>query len=254
MKVVSNFRLVVLYLFCLSVDTKLPSREDKRLLLDDPTLIHSELQALKHEVQSLRSQLLDQSRSKSGEGETYIIWGKKACPALNGTRTVYSGISSGRQYTNHGSGSNTLCLPHNPDPTPVDFPEHFQSDISSFTGSLHGAEYQFTYRNIAIEDDVPCAVCMVSNAASTLMVPAKTSCPAGWTVQYTGVLTSGSDYTNHYGTDYLCLDDNPEYATEGARMHSYNGKLFYPVHAVCGSLPCPPYKNQQLVSCVVCSI
>ncbi|XP_061166778.1 short-chain collagen C4-like [Saccostrea echinata] len=230
------------------------SRAEKRILLDDPTLIRSELHTLKNEVQSLRSQILDQSGTKTGEGQTYIIWGKKTCPALNGTHTVYSGISSGRQYTNAGSGSNTLCLPHNPDPAPVDYPKSFQGNNPSFSGSLHGAEYQFTYRNIAIDDDVPCAVCMVTNAASTLMVPAKTSCPAGWTVQYTGVLTSGSDASGHYGTDYLCLDENPEYMTEGARMQDYNGKLFYPVHAVCGSLPCPPYKNQQLISCVVCSI
>ena len=162
------------------------------------------------------------------------------------------GIAGGRHYSHHGSGSNILCLPHNPEPTPSGYPQAFQT--SDAFGSLYGSEYQFSYRNIAIDDDVPCASCLLTHASSVIMIPAKTTCPSGWTVQYNGVLTSGTNWDNHYGTEYLCVDGNPEYMTEGARMKDYNGNLFYPVRAVCGSLPCPPYTNHQLVSCVVCSI
>ena len=162
------------------------------------------------------------------------------------------GMSGGRYYLDTGSGTNTLCLPHNPDPSPPDFPRSFQHNDVAYAGSIHGSEYQFNYRHVDIDDDVPCAACMVTNARSTLMIPAKTSCPIGWTVQYQGVLTSGKQ--GYQATDYLCLDQNPEYLTEGARMHNYDGRLFYPVLAICGSLPCPPYKRQQLLSCVVCSM
>ena len=161
------------------------------------------------------------------------------------------GMSGGRTYVDTGSGTNTLCLPHNPDPSPPDFPRSFQHNDVSYAGSIHGSEYQFNYRHVAIDDDVPCAACMVTNASSTLMIPAKTSCPIGWTVQYQGVLTSGKQ--GHQATDYLCLDQNPEYLTEGARMHNYDGKLFYPVHAICGSLPCPPYKGHAATA-VLCSL
>ncbi|XP_055996389.1 uncharacterized protein LOC125683218 isoform X2 [Ostrea edulis] len=229
--------IMVVFLVLRSEGNSEKREKEKRILLNDPDLINSEIEALRREVQALtNAQTTYQSKITSLENKI-----------LQSNR----GISSGRQYTNPGSGSNTLCLPHNPDPTPVDYPKHFQLNDPSVSGSIFGAEYEFTYRNIAIDDDVPCAVCVVSNAA--LMVPAKTSCPVGWTVQYIGVLTSGSDYSGHYGTDYLCLDENPEYMTEGARMHNYDGKLFYPVHAECGSLPCPPYKSKQLISCVVCS-
>lgn len=54
----------------------------------------------------------------------------------------------------------------------------------------------------------------------------------------------------HHIGEYLCMDKNAEYLTEGDRQIDYNGRLFYPV---CGSLPCPPYKSSQLISCVVCS-
>lgn len=66
-------------------------------------------------------------------------------------------------------------------------------------------------------------------------------------------LTSGGSYPDHYGAKYLCLDENPEYMTDVARQHEENGRLFYPVHAVCGSLPCPPYQNSQTIACVVCT-
>ncbi|XP_062619876.1 short-chain collagen C4-like [Saccostrea cucullata] len=272
------------------------NEKEKRILLNDPNLINSQMEALKREVQTLTSQLsnlqstyqskfdnlqstyqskfdnlqstyqsnIDNLQStqqsemtllrdmitQSNHGTTYIIWGKKTCPSINGTSTVYSGISGGRDYTISGSGTNTLCLPHNPDPTPSDYPKAYQNSGFDAWGTIYGAEYQFTYRNIAVDDDVPCAVCLLTHA-STMMIPAKTACPTGWTTQYSGVLTTEDD--DHHGSDFLCLDGNPEYMTEGSRMKDYNGKLFYPVRAVCGSLPCPPYSSHQLVSCVVCS-
>ena len=32
-----------------------------------------------------------------------------------------------------------------------------------------------------------------------------------------------------------------------------NGALFYPVEAVCGSLPCPRYVNGWELTCAVCT-
>ncbi|XP_062619878.1 short-chain collagen C4-like [Saccostrea cucullata] len=254
--------LICILQLALSRSEYAPERKEKRILLNDPNLINSQMEDLKREVQTLTLQLsklqsthqseimlLRNMITQSNQGTTYIIWGKKSCPSINGTSTVYSGISGGRLFTTSGSGTNTLCLPHNPDPTPSDYPKAYQGNYVAW-GTIHGAEYQFTYRNIAVDDDVPCAVCLLMHA-STIMIPAKTTCPTGWTIQYSGVLTAEQD--SHHGSDFLCLDGNPEYMTEGSRMKDYNGKLFYPVRAACGSLPCPPYTSQQLVSCVVCS-
>ncbi|XP_062601854.1 short-chain collagen C4-like isoform X2 [Saccostrea cucullata] len=197
-------------------------------------------------IQSLQSQV-----NKSPDQEsmtTYTVWGRKNCPQINGTTTVYSGISAGAQYNHGGGGSNTLCLTHNPDHAPSNFPTSKEG-----YAQLFGSEYQFTYKNYALDDDVPCAVCLVDHSSVILMIASKTTCPSGWNVQYRGFLTSQSTTDGRSPSEYLCLHDNAEYLTEGARQHNLNGRLFYPVMAICGSLPCPPYTNSQYITCVVCS-
>ena len=165
---------------------------------------------------------------------------------------VLKGITAGKAFNEPGSGVNTLCLPHNPDDAPHDFPTSLQSAGS--VSHLYGSEYQFTYRKFAQDDDVPCAICHVSIAASSIMIPAKTTCPSGWTVQYTGFLVSAYFGSSSYAFDYICLHNDAEYMTEGARRHNDNGHILYPVQATCDPLPCPPYKNGQYITCVVCSL
>ncbi|KAK3084901.1 hypothetical protein FSP39_021093 [Pinctada imbricata] len=66
-----------------------------------------------------------------------------------------SGIAGGSFYNEKGSGVNALCLPHNPD-NGVSI-----NSITSYAGlfaTLYGAEYQYNYKNVRIDDDVPCAV------------------------------------------------------------------------------------------------
>lgn len=143
-----------------------------------------------------------------------------------------------------------MCLPHNPDMAPTDFP-----NVGSAVGTIYGSEYQFTYRNYAQDDDVPCAVCGAKTASAIMMlkIPAKVTCPDDWVIQYAGFLTSEQVVTNWRPSEYLCLHEDSEYLTEGSRQHNMNGRLFYPVKAVCGSLPCPPYHGGQYLTCVVCS-
>ena len=145
-----------------------------------------------------------------------------------------------------GGAAEYVCLPQDPEfVTEGDL----TNNPSTYLGQMWGAEYQASFSSAKVDDDVPCAVCQVS-AAATLMIPAKTTCPSGWSIQYHGYLVSG-----HYGHDapsqYICLAQHPEYF-EGRRANS-NGKLIYGVRTVCGSLPCPPYENNRLLPCAVCS-
>ena len=148
----------------------------------------------------------------------------------------------------------TLCLPHNPDDAPPDFPTSLQ--FAGWVSHLHGSEYQFTYQKYTLNDDVPCAVCHVDSASSVLMIPAKSSCPGSWRVQYNGFLVSSGAVGNipWQAFDYVCLHNDAEYLTEGARRYNDDGHILYPVQAVCGSLPCPPYKNGQYITCAVCTL
>ena len=90
---------------------------------------------------------------------------------------------------------------------------------------FYGTEYQFTYKNVAIDDDVPCAICKVTPATTTMMVPAKLTCPQNWTLQYHSYL--GASYYLDQASEFICIDNDPEYI-EGSRQLNNNGLLIYP--------------------------
>ncbi|XP_033111229.1 short-chain collagen C4-like [Anneissia japonica] len=117
---------------------------------------------------------------------------------------------------------------------------------------LYGAEYETnTYAPFSdVHDgDIVCALCLARGRSTTSMIPAKRTCPSGWTKEYGGLLM-GSVH-GHGGHDYLCIDRNPQ-ARHGSSVNN-NGHLFYATEGVCGSLPCPPYANGNEITCVVCS-
>ncbi|XP_070175921.1 short-chain collagen C4-like, partial [Littorina saxatilis] len=142
------------------------------------------------------------------------------------------GVAGGKHHYQKGSGTNPLCLSRTP-----------QFD---YYGTLYGAEYDWIPGHH--DHDVPCSVCLAPQS-TTIMVPATHTCPLGWTSQYTGHLVA--QWKNHYATEYVCLDGSPEDDSSG--VGNDNGILFYYVMTVCGSLPCPPYINDKVVTCVVCS-
>ena len=159
-----------------------------------------------------------------------------------------TGIAGGGQYYESGSGSTYLCLPHDPDVASSNFPHSL--DSMSYVARVWGAEYQFSYGNAKVDDDVPCATCLDTKAVTFMMIPGKSSCPAGWRKQYSGHLCA-NHYAHPAASEYACVDDDPQYF-EGRRQNS-DGKLFYPAVTVCGSLPCPPYENSKYLKCVICT-
>ena len=123
-------------------------------------------------------------------------------------------------------------------------------------GHLYGAEYETQSNNPfpthSLDDnDVPCAVCLVTSRPTKLMFPAKMTCPDGWTKEYSGYLMA-EQYTHKGRTTYVCMDNAPEVIQGGAQ--NKNGVLFYVIEATCGgALPCPYYVDGWEITCVVCS-
>ena len=81
-------------------------------------------------------------------------WGHDECPST--AQLVYSGRAGGPHYTQSGGSSNPQCLPLDP---------NFLMPIS---GGMYGTEYETNTDSNSLvhghnEDDVPCAVCHVSN-------------------------------------------------------------------------------------------
>ena len=128
-------------------------------------------------------------------------------------------------------------------------------------GKLYGVEYEWVYgvpqvfsernsgRTSLYNQPAACAVCYVASRSTVLMVPARTECPDGWTMEYGGYLMSehGSDRGR---SKYLCWDEAPE------RMNgtfNANQCVIYPVEVYCGSLPCEVYIDGRELTCIVCS-
>ena len=176
---------------------------------------------------------------------TYTRWGSSSCPSSTGAQLVYTGRAGGSWYNHAGGGAEKLCLPNDPD---------YLSGTAGFSVSSHiyGAEYEFHSgpNTHTLDYNVPCAVCHVSTRATVIMVPAKTSCPSSWTREYYGYLTAESN--SYHRSSFTCVDINPE-VVPGSSAHN-NGALFYYVAAACSyGLDCPPYENNRILSCAVCT-
>ena len=181
-------------------------------------------------------------------GTVYVRWGHDQCPST--AQLVYSERAGGPSYNHPGGGSNPQCLPLDP---------NFLTPISgSQTRALiYGAEYETntdsnSYLHGRHDHDVPCAICHVSNRTAVYMVPAKYTCPTGWTREYYGYLMSSYHGTGHHRTQYACMDVALKPAT-GSSVTNHNGFLFYFVEGRCRSLPCPPYDATKELSCTVCT-
>ena len=148
---------------------------------------------------------------------------------------------------------NYLCLPRQPE-----WGNRVEG-MNAWHSKLYGAEYEsadapiFSLHNNGGHSlqnlDPLCAMCFVPNRSAQIMIPAKQTCPEGWTMEYRGYLVTHVNI--HSLKDFVCLDEAPEGLT--GSYADLNGALFYPVEGVCGSLPCPPYVNGWELACVVCS-
>ena len=210
-----------------------------------------ELQEWKRQWDETRASQRVTHPSKS-QRTTYTRWGRTNCPG-NGSESVYDGFAGGSHYTHKGGASSMLCLPKDPD-----WEAGKTSDTLQRTaGLLYGAEYEdgsgrnnYLFGERHHDHDVPCVVCETTKRSTVLMIPGRSKCHAGWTLEYAGYLMAG--YYDHDGaTDYYCIDKDPENLPDGTAND--NGYVLYFVEARCGSLRCPPYENGREFQCAVCT-
>ena len=177
---------------------------------------------------------------------TYTRWGKTACPTSTGAQLVYSGRAGGSRHNVHGGSAEKLCLPDDPDYTP----ETAGVDPATAKSVIYGAEYEVFVGPLAnaSEYNAPCAICFVPTRASVIMIPAKTVCPSSWTREYYGYLTTNI----HRRSSFTCLDNSPE-GIPGTGTSTTATAFFYYTITTCNGLSCPPYENNRILSCVVCT-
>jgi hypothetical protein len=200
-----------------------------------------QLNAMGADIQALQSALQQQNQSlHEGTGaSTYVHWGSDLCRP--DAQRVYGGVMGGEYETHAGGAANYLCLTLSP----------VMSDQASrypYVAYLYGAEYETgdAHQN----KDPVCAVCYTPHA-TTLMIPGTNTCTPGWTKQYDGFLMAG--YAGHLAaSEFICVDSAMRSRVGSDASH--DGKLLYYTIAQCGSLPCEPYVNMKVVTCVVCSL
>ena len=177
-------------------------------------------------------------------GGVYTRWGSASCPSTS--TLVYSGRAGGSFYSHAGSGSNYLCLP--------DDPEYYSGGkATSYPAFVYASEYEVwatELQSTIINQNVPCAVCSTPLKA-VLMVPAKITCPTGWTREYNGFLMAS--YWVAQAKTFVCVDQNTEVVPGEAADH--DGAAFYRSRlGDCFGLVCPPYDTTKDLSCVVCTM
>ena len=177
---------------------------------------------------------------EGGGGTVYVRWGHDQCPLT--AELVYSGRAGGPGYNQAGGGSNPLCLPMEPSYLKaISRDQPWRATIH-----MYGAEHQ------THNFDVQCAVCHVNNRTAVYMVPAKYTCPTGWTREYYGYLMAEATYNTRHRSQYICMDTALKPAVLEPSANN-NNLAFYFVEGRCGSVPCPPYDNTKELSCAVCT-
>ena len=177
-------------------------------------------------------------------GVVYTRWGRTYCPDDTGAELVYEGITGGSFYDHIGGGANYVCLPKDP--------QYMSATVPSAYSYMHGTEYEAVNDIFPDKHDhnAPCAVCYSSTKTVKLMIPAKTSCPSSWTIEYKGYLMA--HYPKHNkNTVYECVDENPE-SIPGSSANTNGASLLFTI-STCNGLPCPPYVENRAITCVVCT-
>ena len=182
-------------------------------------------------------------------GAVYTRWGRTVCPT--GATLVYAGIAATTGSAVHGGTSDTLCMP--------EAPQYLSTDTTAtYTDFLNSVEYETfgtettPFRNVK-EHNMPCAVCHTDTKDVVLTIPAQHSCPAGWSNEFSGYLMT--EYTNadRSRRDTICVDVAAE-AIPGSEANT-SPAFIYLLRASCKvvGLPCPPYNDQMVLPCAVCT-
>ena len=181
----------------------------------------------------------------SHTGTAFTRWGHDSCPAP--ATLIYKGSMAGAWFEHKGSGANHLCMPFDPEYVP---------DIGNAGNSyIYGSEYesvnQINFGKQNIQDrNIPCVVCGVQTRSTAIMIPARNTCPPGWSREYYGFLM-GAHYA-HTKRNYICMDR--EMKTLPGHAADRNGNILYSVSSACGSgLDCPPYQINKPLTCAMCT-
>uniref|UniRef100_A0A8W8M0W1 Short-chain collagen C4 n=1 Tax=Magallana gigas TaxID=29159 RepID=A0A8W8M0W1_MAGGI len=151
---------------------------EKRILLDDPAFLQSQIHDLERKMEDVVARNTDLTAkytdlsvkyntllTKSNGGGIFVRWGRKDCPGIN-TELVYSGFAGGSWPQHTGAAAEFVCLPRDPDLT---------TKFTSSYAFMYGSEYDASSTEFGHDngDDLPCSVCRSTVQSSVLMIPGR---------------------------------------------------------------------------------
>ena len=154
-----------------------------------------------------------------------------------------AGIIGGTHHRSTGGAANHLCLTSHP---VLDGHRHPSGNGYAY---VYGSEY-----GICPEPECnttpACALCRVSRSAS-VMIPGTNVCSSGWTKEYSGYIMA--NYHGYTGSsEFICVDSTHDHYSDTTQSADSENIIYY-THVKCGALPCPPYIDEKIVTCVVCT-
>ncbi|XP_063446719.1 uncharacterized protein LOC134726248 [Mytilus trossulus] len=160
------------------------------------------------------------------------------------------GFVGGSSYSGSGP-TNNLCVPNEPQWGIYDN----KVNDSPFIGAALFDHWDIDIKNTLFDKKysyyaIQCAVCDLTQASSTVMIPGRKTCYDNWRMEYTGYLMAS--HPSHTDLEYICVDGNPDHIK---KIPSWSNKsLLLSVYSKCnGATPCPPYVEGREMTCVVCS-
>ena len=216
------------------------SSNDFRSLSKNVSVLCEKVETTNGQVNMLEGAQMNLTERVNRAKSTYTHWGGNTC---NSSLTLYSGFMAGPLFSSTGGGSNYLCLP-------------FEPEYSTFIpgrlppgNRLHPSELETNFPDLpnfqALDQHTPsCSVC---EASAQLMLPARLSCPNGWTVNHQGYLMSSANQR----TEYICMDSDPK-AVPDTEENVGGADLVFVETGQSTNIP-GSYDTTKEVTCVVCT-
>ncbi len=169
---------------------------------------------------------------------TYERIGKKECPDIQGTTTIYQGVTISYSFYNNTptSYAGFRCMPLDKEYINYSTDKYTYKEEQVNSGNVTGY-ITFTPSN---HHDAACSVCMVEGRGSIMVMPGTDQClDSSWTMEYIGYLMTG----------YTCVDTE----MEGIGALKDPDRDTNLRHEVISSKVSEYYQDHKVLSCVVCS-
>ena len=147
-----------------------------------------------------------------------------------------------------GPVTHIACLPETP--------QYLSQDTSAtYISTIYGMEFETFGTSPPLKDlvqtNMPCAVCYIATRSTILTIPARYTCPTGFTREYYGYMMTELNRASRHRKDTICVDKDTVVIPGSAA--NTNPSVVYLMQASCNGLRCPPYVPKKALTCAVCS-